>query len=70
VLKVVRMVWLPGLGVTLGTFGFALLVAFVTLLFAERGWEGAAWALTIFGAGYIVVRLLFAGLPDRLAAPG
>jgi predicted MFS family arabinose efflux permease len=28
-LKVVRMVWLPGMGVTLATFGFALLIAFV-----------------------------------------
>ncbi len=64
-LKVVRMVWLPGMGVTLATFGFALLIAFVTLLFAEKRWEGAAWALTVFGVGYILVRLFFARMPDR-----
>ena len=64
--RVLGLVWLPGLGVAMATAGFAMLVAFVTLLFAEQRWANAAWALTLFGAGYIIVRLLFAGLPDRL----
>jgi MFS family permease len=64
--SVLRLVWLPGVGVAMATCGFALLVAFASLLFAEKNWSHAAMALTVFGAAYIGVRLLLGGLPDRL----
>lgn len=64
-LRVLGLVWLPGVGVAAATCGFALLVAFVSLLFAEKQWAHPALALTLFGAAYIGVRLVLGGMPDR-----
>ncbi len=64
--RVLGMVWLPGLGLALSSVGFGMITGFVSLLFAGRGWDGAAWMFTAFGAGFILARLFFAGLPDRL----
>lgn len=38
---VVGKVWLFGLVLGLGTLGFGVIVSFITLYFAERGWSGA-----------------------------
>lgn len=64
--RVVGMVWLPGLGLALSSVGFGVITGFVSLLFAKRGWDGAAWMFTAFGAGFILARVFFSGLPDRL----
>lgn len=64
-LQVLGVVKLPGMGLTLCSLGFAMITAFVVLLFAQRGWEGGALALTAMGAGFIAGRLLFGHLPDR-----
>lgn len=64
--RVVGMVLLPGLGLALTSVGFGVITAFVSLLFAERGWEGAAWMFSAFGVGFILARVFFAGLPDKL----
>ncbi|EHK68409.1 arabinose transporter [Achromobacter arsenitoxydans] len=64
--RVLGMVWLPGLGLALSSVGFGMITAFVSLLFQDRGWDGAAWMFTAFGAGFILARVFFAGLPDRL----
>ena len=42
------------------------MVSFVALDYAAHGWHGAGFALTAFAATYILVRLLFADLPDGL----
>ncbi len=65
-LGVVRAIWAPGLGMVLASAGFGTIAAFLALHYAARGWPGAGLALTGFGAAYILTRLLFAGLPDRL----
>ncbi len=65
-LGVVRAIWAPGLGMVLASAGFGTIAAFLALHYAARGWTGAGLALTAFGAAYILTRLLFAGLPDRL----
>ena len=65
-LAVVRAIWAQGLGMVLASAGFGTIAAFLALDYAERGWSGAGLALTSFGVAYIAVRLLFAGLPDRL----
>lgn len=57
---------LPGLGLALTSVGFGVITAFISLLFAQRGWDGAAWMFSLFGVGFIVARLFFAGLPDKL----
>jgi MFS family permease len=64
--KVLGLIWQPGGGLALATVAMAGLTAFVSLHYAERGWDGAGLALTAFGAAYIAARLLFGGLPDRL----
>ncbi len=65
-LGVVGRMWPPGLGLVLASGGFGTIAAFLALRFATEGWPGGGLALTAFGAVYIVSRLLFAGLPDRL----
>jgi len=42
-----------------GAIGFGVIAAFVTLFYADRGWDGAWVALTLFGAAFILSRLLF-----------
>lgn len=64
--KVIGLVGKSGAGLALGTVGFGGLASFVSLYFSQKGWEGAPLALTVFGAAYILVRLFFAHLPDRL----
>lgn len=63
---VVRAIWAPGLGMVLASSGFGTIAAFLALRYAAQGWSGAGLALTGFGAAYILARLCFAGLPDRL----
>lgn len=63
---VMRAIWLPGAGLSLGALGFGALAAFSPLLFAERGWPGAPLLMVTFGASYIIARLFFGKLPDRM----
>jgi MFS family permease len=65
--SVLGQLWLPGLGLSLSAVGFGAIVAFSALLFAERGWSAsAALAMTAFGGAYVLARVLFGSLPDRL----
>lgn len=64
--KVLGIVKLPGLALTLCSFGYAAINAFVVLLFVQRGWGSAALAFTSMGAGFILARLLVGHLPDQL----
>jgi predicted MFS family arabinose efflux permease len=64
--KVLGMIWMPGTVVGLQGIGFAALGAFIPLYFLSRGWSGAGYALTCFGAGFAIVRVLAGSLPDRV----
>ena len=64
--KVLGLIKLPGLALTLTSFGYAAINAFIALLWVERGWGSAALAFTSMGAGFIVSRLLVGHLPDKL----
>ncbi|HYF43279.1 MAG TPA: MFS transporter, partial [Ramlibacter sp.] len=64
--KVLGAVKLPGLALTLLSVGYAMLVAFIALLFAQRGWAGTSIAFLAMGGGFIAARLLFGHLPDQL----
>jgi predicted MFS family arabinose efflux permease len=65
-LRVMGAIWMPGLAMALASCGIGTIVAFLTLRYQMEGWSNAGFALTGFGAGYIIVRLIFGGLPDRL----
>jgi predicted MFS family arabinose efflux permease len=64
--KVVGAVWVPGLGLAFSSIGFGAITAFVTLLFAQRGWSPTWPGLTLFALAFIVMRSFFGHLPDRV----
>jgi MFS family permease len=62
--KVVKAVWLPGIGLALTSTGFGAMTAFVALLFAAREWP--VWpAFTAFAALFILARSILGNLADR-----
>ncbi|HEY6259305.1 MAG TPA: arabinose transporter [Xanthobacteraceae bacterium] len=64
--EVAGAVWVPGLGLALSGVGFGAIITFIALLFAQRGW-GAAWlAFTALSVAFIVGRVVFGHLPDRI----
>lgn len=54
-----------GMGLALGSIGFGSLSTFVALYYASRGWADAALSLSVFGACFIGVRLVFGNAIDR-----
>jgi MFS family permease len=64
--KVLRAVWLPGMGMAFSSLGYGMVTAFAVLLFAQRGWQPAWLSFTLFAVGLMVARMLFGALPDRL----
>ncbi len=64
--RVLSLVGGAGAGLALGTVGLGCLASFITLYFAANHWPGAPLALTVFGTAYILVRLFWGHLPDRL----
>jgi MFS family permease len=65
-LRVLGSVWLAGLGSALSSVGFGAILAFVTLLFADRGWSHGWLPYTLFATVFILARLAFGHLPDRI----
>ena len=63
---VLRAVWKPGLGLAFASLGYGATMAFSILLFVERGWRPAWLSLTIFAVAFILARLFFGDLPDRI----
>lgn len=64
--KVLGVVWKAGLGLALCSVGFGVITTFIALLFAARDWGNASLAFTAFGLAFIVARLFFGHLPDKL----
>ena len=64
--EVLGAVWLPGLGLAFCSAGFGVIMAFISLLFAARGWGSASLAFTAFGVAFIGARLPFGHLPDKV----
>lgn len=57
--SVVGKIWMHGLGLGFGTIGFGVIATFITLYYADKNWEGAAFALTLFSLGFVGMRLIF-----------
>jgi predicted MFS family arabinose efflux permease len=64
--RVIGAIRLPGLALTFTAAGFAMINAFVPLLFAQRGWGTGALAISSMGAGFIIARMLLGHLPDKV----
>lgn len=64
--RAVFMLVLPhGLCQALGSIGFGVISAFITLYYVGQHWAGAALALTAFGSAFVVIRLIFGGAIHR-----
>ena len=48
-----------GLILAMGSAGFGVIATFITLFYQDKGWDGAAFALTLFSAAFVGTRLLF-----------
>lgn len=64
--SVAGAVWLPGLAAAFASVGFGAILAFGSLLFAERGWSPVWLAFSAFATSLIVARVVCGHLPDRL----
>ncbi|MCU5771766.1 MFS transporter [Erwiniaceae bacterium BAC15a-03b] len=56
-----------GLILAMGSAGFGVIATFITLFYQDKGWEGAAFALTMFSVAFVGARLLF---PDSINRHG
>jgi MFS family permease len=65
-MKVLGTVWLPGFGSALSSIGFGAMIAFSSLLSAERGWNPVWLSFSAFAIALVAARLFFGHLPDRL----
>jgi MFS family permease len=65
-ISVAGAVWMPGLGAAFSSIGFGAILAFGSLLFAERGWSPVWLAFTSYAVSLIAARIVFGHLPDRL----
>lgn len=68
--NVIGAVWLPGFGAALSSVGYAAVLAFSSLLYANHGWQPVWLAFTTFGAALIVARMMFGHLPDKFGGAG
>ena len=65
-LKVVRAVWMPGVGSAFSTIGFGAMIGFSSLLFAARGWSPLWLPFSAFAISLVAARLFFGHMPDKL----
>lgn len=65
-ITVVGAVWVPGLGSALSSIGFGAIVAFSSLLSAERGWHPVWLDFTAFAVSLVAARSIFGHVPDKL----
>lgn len=63
--KAIGAVWLPGLGAALASIGYCSILAFSSLLYADRQWQPVWLGFTAFGAALIAARVIFGHVPDR-----
>ncbi|MFL6799673.1 MAG: arabinose transporter [Xanthobacteraceae bacterium] len=65
-MKVLALVWLPGLGSALSTMGFGAMIAFSSLLAAERGWNPVWLSFSAFAIALVAARLFLGHAPDKI----
>ncbi len=69
----VKLEWIPketfrpGTVLGLASAGFVATATFASLLFTSRGWIGAAWPVSLFAMGFVIMRVLGGGSLDKLS---
>lgn len=63
---VLGSVWLYGMALALASAGFGVIATFITLFYDAKGWDGAAFALTLFSCAFVGTRLLFPNGINRI----
>ena len=63
--KVAHAVWMPGLGSALSSIGFGTMIAFSSLLSAQRSWTPVWLLFSAFAASLVVARFFLGHLPDK-----
>jgi MFS family permease len=63
-MKVIEAVSLPGAGLALASLGFGAITTFISLLFAQKGWNGGWMAFTGLSGAFVIARFFFGHLPD------
>lgn len=63
---VLGRVWLYGMALALASAGFGVIATFITLFYDAKGWDGAAFAFTLFSVAFVGTRLLFPNGINRL----
>jgi MFS family permease len=64
--SVAKAVWVPGIGAALSSIGFGAILAFASLLFANRGWSPVWLAFTAYAVALIAARLGLGHMPDMI----
>jgi len=64
--RLLLKIWKHGMAVSLQGIGFALLGAFITLYFKSHNWPYAGVGLSLFGLGFVISRIFFGTLPDKI----
>lgn len=64
--RVVKAVWGPGIGLAFSSIGYGAITTFVVILFAQNGWEQAWLAFTLLSVFFMLGRIFFGHLPDRV----
>ncbi len=67
-LRIIGRIWEPGVALALAGVGSAAIGAFLPLLFLHQNWPHAGLGLFLFGGAYVLVRVLFGHLPDRVGS--
>ncbi|MCP1439186.1 MFS family permease [Erwinia persicina] len=62
---VLGKIWRFGTLLAMGSAGFGVIATFITLFYQDKGWDGAAWALTLFSGAFVGTRLLFPNAINR-----
>ncbi|WP_413740552.1 MFS transporter [Sodalis sp. RH14] len=62
---VVGLIWRYGLVLAFASCGFGVIATFITLFYGDKGWDGAAFALTLFSVAFVGTRLFFPNSINR-----
>ncbi|QIC17718.1 MFS transporter [Providencia vermicola] len=64
--SVIRKIWKMGMILALKGIGFAAIGTFISLYFVSEQWGNAGLAMSTFGCAFVLVRVFWGGLPDRV----